>query len=171
HGAHVGKEFVQHRQRAARKRGRSGRPPIGNRFDVQSPGGQRVAYSVRRSGIDFTYRVPGVRNWLTLYGDGFTDDEVSPLFGAWDKSAWSAGIYLPRVPGISKLDFRAEGMYTDPPIGGTVSHGFFYFNGRYLSGYTADRNLMGSWIGRQGQGGEGWATYWFTPQNKLQFNF
>ncbi|HET9802038.1 MAG TPA: capsule assembly Wzi family protein [Candidatus Acidoferrum sp.] len=125
----------------------------------------------RRSGIDFTYRVPGLRNWLTLYGDGFTDDEVSPLFGAWDKSAWSAGIYLPRVPGISKLDFRAEGMYSDPPIGGTVSHGFFYFNGRYLSGYTADRNLMGSWIGRQGQGGEGWATYWFSPPNKLQLNF
>jgi len=125
----------------------------------------------RRSGIDFTYRVPGLRNWLTLYGDGFTDDQVSPLFGAWDKSAWTAGIYLPRLPGIPKLDFRAEGMYSDPPVGGTVSHGFFYFNGRYRSGYTADGNLMGSWIGRQGQGGEGWATYWFTPEDKLQFNF
>lgn len=125
----------------------------------------------RRSGIDFTYRIPGLRDWLTLYADGFTDDQVSPLFGAWDKSAWTAGIYLPRVPGIPKLDFRAEGMYSDPPIGGTVSRGFFYFNGRYLSGYTADRNLMGSWIGRQGQGGEGWATYWFSPQDKLQFSF
>ena len=30
---------------------------------------------------------------------------------------------------------------------------------------------MGSWIGRQGQGAEGWSTYWFTTKDKLQFTF
>lgn len=124
-----------------------------------------------RGGFDFRYRIPGARNWLTWYGDGFTDDEPSPLLG-FDKSAFDSGIYLSHFPGLPKLDLRAEGVFTDNPNSNPVlQHGFFYFNARYLSGYTNDGNLMGSWIGRQGQGGEGWATYWFTPQNKLQCNF
>jgi len=128
-------------------------------------------YGNGHSEMDFTYRVPGMRHWLTLYADGYTQDEASPLLGAWDKAAWTAGIYIPAMPKIPKLDLRAEGIYSDPPIGGTVSHGFFYIGTSYRNGYTNAGNLMGSWIGRQGQGGEGWATYWFTPEDKLQFNF
>jgi len=128
-------------------------------------------YGNGHSEFDFTYRLPGVRKWLTLYADGYTGDEPSPLLGAWDKAAWTAGIYIPAMPKIPKLDFRAEGIYSDPPIGGVVSHGFFYFGASYPNGYTNAGNLMGSWIGRQGQGGEGLATYWFTPQDKLQLNF
>jgi len=45
----------------------------------------------RRSGFDFSYRLPKLRNWLTFYGDGFTDDEISPL-GYVDRSAWLAHI-------------------------------------------------------------------------------
>jgi hypothetical protein len=30
---------------------------------------------------------------------------------------------------------------------------------------------MGSWIGREGQGAEGWANYWFNAKNRLQFNY
>jgi|SRR5579875_2364656 len=128
-------------------------------------------YGNGHSEFDLTYRVPGLRHWLTLYADGYTQDEVSPLLGAWDKAAWTAGIYIPAMPKIPKLDLRAEGIYSDPPIGGTVSHGFFYIGTSYRSGYTNAGNLMGSWIGRQGQGGEGWATYWFTPKDRLRFNF
>ncbi|HEV2490502.1 MAG TPA: capsule assembly Wzi family protein [Candidatus Acidoferrales bacterium] len=124
-----------------------------------------------RSEFDMTYRVPGLRDFLTLYADGFTDDEPSPLLGAWDKAAWAAGIYMPRIPRISHLDLRAEGIYSDPPTGGVVSHGFFYTNSRYPEGYTNSGNLIGSWIGRQGQGAQAWSTYWFTPQDKVQFNF
>lgn len=128
-------------------------------------------YGNGHSEMDFTYRVPGMRNWLTLYADGYTQDEPSPLLGAWGKAAWTAGIYAPAIPGIPKLDFRAEGIYSDPPIGGTVSHGFFYTATSYKDGYTNAGNLMGSWIGRQGQGADAWSTYWFTPKNTLQFNF
>jgi membrane-associated phospholipid phosphatase len=128
-------------------------------------------YGNGHSEIDFTYRIPGLRNWLTLYADGYTQDEPSPLAGAWDKAAWTAGIYLPAIPKIPKLDFRAEGIYSDPPIGGTVSHGFFYIGTSYKDGYTNAGNLIGSWIGRQGQGAEGWSSYWFTTRDKLQFTF
>ncbi|MFZ0640188.1 MAG: capsule assembly Wzi family protein [Candidatus Acidiferrales bacterium] len=128
-------------------------------------------YGNGHSEVDFTYRIPGLRNWLTLYADGFNQDEPSPLLGTWNKAAWTAGIYLPTIPGIPKLDFRAEGIYSDPPIGGTVSHGFFYIGSSYKDGYTNAGNLMGSWIGRQGQGAQAWSTYWFTPKDKLQFSF
>jgi hypothetical protein len=52
-----------------------------------------------------------------------------------------------------------------------LQHGFFYFNARYRSGYTNGGNLIGSWVGRQGQGAEAWTTYWFTPKDSLQFSF
>jgi membrane-associated phospholipid phosphatase len=125
----------------------------------------------RRGGFDFTYRFPKLRNWLTLYGDAFTDDEISP-WRRWDKAAVTSGIYMPRIPKIPKLDFRAEGIYTDVPSGELLLQGgFFYFNARYRSGYTNAGNLIGSWIGRQGQGAEAWTTYWFTPKDNLQLTF
>ncbi len=126
----------------------------------------------RRGAWDFWYRIPGLRSWLTFYGDGFTDDEPSPLWGAFNKSAFDAGLYFPRLPKLPKLSLRVEGVYTDPPSHNTVlQHGFFYFNDRYRSGYTNEGNLIGSWIGRQGQGAQAWATYSFTPKDTLQFSF
>jgi Capsule assembly protein Wzi/PAP2 superfamily len=125
----------------------------------------------RRGGFDFTYRFPRLRNWLTLYGDAFTDDEISP-WRNWNKAAVISGIYMPKIPKIPKLDFRAEGVYSDPPaMQPSLQHGFFYWNGRFVSGYTNDGTLIGSWIGRQGQGADTWATYWFTPKDNLQLNF
>jgi len=71
-----------------------------------------------------------------------------------DRSAWVAGLYFPQLPKLPKLDFRVEGVYTDVPAGGNIGHGFFYFNLAYRNGYTNDGNLIGSWIGRQGQGAQ-----------------
>jgi capsule assembly protein Wzi len=125
----------------------------------------------RRGAFDFAYKVPKLRDWLTFYGDAFTEDEVNPWV-SWDKAAITSGMYLSHVPKIPKLDFRAEGIFTDLP-GGTavVGHGFFYQNSRFRSGYTNEGNLIGSWIGRQGQGAQAWTNYWFTPNSKLQLRF
>jgi membrane-associated phospholipid phosphatase len=124
----------------------------------------------RRSAVDWTYRLPKLRRWVTFYGDAFTDDQFTPIVYA-DRSAFSAGLYLPQLPKIPKLDFRVEGIYTDVPAGGALSHGFFYFNSRFLNGYTNDGNLIGSWIGREGQGAQAWANYWFSPRTRLQLTF
>jgi len=124
----------------------------------------------RRSAIDWTYRLPKLRRWVTFYGDAFTDDQPTPITYA-DRSAISAGLYLSQVPKVPKLDFRVEGVYTDVPAGGALSHGFFYFNSRFTSGYTNDGYLIGSWIGREGQGAQAWTNYWFTPRTRLQLNF
>jgi Capsule assembly protein Wzi/PAP2 superfamily len=124
----------------------------------------------RVSGLDFNYRLPGLRNWLTFYGDGVAWDEFSPIAYA-DRSFWRAGLYLSHFPRIQKLDLRVEGVYTDNPLGGNLGHGFYYFNFTWRTGYRNDGNLIGSWIGREGQGAQAWTNYWFTPRNRLQFNF
>jgi membrane-associated phospholipid phosphatase len=124
----------------------------------------------RRSSFDFNYRLPGLRNWVTFYVDGFTDDQFSPI-AYWDRSAWTAGLYFPQLPKLPKLDLRVEGVYTDVPAGGNIGHGFFYFNLAYRNGYTNDGNLIGSWIGRQGQGAQAWMTYSISPKSTIQFNY
>lgn len=124
-----------------------------------------------RSGIDFSYRVPGLRQWLTFYGDAFTEDEISPL-GYPRKSAFEGGIYLPRIPGIPKLDLRLEGGTTAPVDFAGGCAGCFYVNTRYPGGsYVNGGNLIGSWLGRGGQGEQAWSTYWLSPRNKIQLHF
>jgi hypothetical protein len=133
--------------------------------DQTSPGAPNKPGS-RRSGLDFSYRI---RHGLTFYADGMTEhDTISPII-AFDVAAWLGGIYIPKLPSIPKMDFRAEGVYTDPPIGGNVGSGYFYYNPTWLSGFTNAGALMGNWVGREGQGVQAWTTYWFTPRNKLQF--
>ena len=44
-------------------------------------------------------------------------------------------------------------------------------NFTWRSGYTDNGNLLGSWIGREGQGAQAWTNYWFTPRSRIQANF
>ena len=124
----------------------------------------------RTSGLDFSYRLPGLRDWLTFYGDGLVWDQFSPIAYA-DRSAWHAGMYLSHFPIVAKLDLRVEGVFTDLPIGGRVGNGFFYWDGTWKGGYRNDGNIIGSWIGRDGQGAQAWMNYWFTPKNHIQLNY
>ncbi|HEU0368753.1 MAG TPA: capsule assembly Wzi family protein, partial [Candidatus Acidoferrum sp.] len=122
----------------------------------------------RRSAFDFSYRLPGLRNWATLYTDSFTEDEFSPISFP-RKSSFRAGIYMPQLPKLPRADFRVEGIYTDiPSLRGT---GVAYFNTHYLSGYTNFGQIIGSWIGREGSGVSAWGTYHFSPQNAVQLRF
>ena len=122
----------------------------------------------RRSGADFSFQI---KNALTFYADAFTEhDTISPIIGP-DVASWLGGIYIPRLPRLPKMDLRLEGIETDPPIGGNVGSGFFYYNPTWLSGFTNAGNLMGSWVGREGQGVQGWTSYWLSPRNKLTFEF
>jgi hypothetical protein len=124
----------------------------------------------RLSGLDFSYRLPGLRNWLTFYADGLAYDQFSPIAYA-DRSVWTAGLFLSHVPRIPKLDLRVEGVYTNNPLGGLICCGFYYWNATWRSGYTNDGNLIGNWIGRDGQGAQAWMNYWFTAKNRVQVNY
>jgi membrane-associated phospholipid phosphatase len=117
----------------------------------------------RFSSFDFSYRVPGLRNWLTLYTDSLVGDEVSPLGST--RPMLNPGLYFPQLPKLPKLELRLEGFKAEPRLG-TI-----YFDRRYRSGYTNDENLMGSWIGRQALGGQAWVKYSFTARSSLQFAY
>ncbi len=121
----------------------------------------------RRSTFEFSYRVPYLRDWLTIYADSYVEDEISPLGST--RPSMRMGMYFPRIPKVPKLDLRLEGLYTDVP--GQQPTGFIYWNGRYRSGYTNDGQLLASWIGREGRGGQAWATYWMSPRSKIQLAY
>ncbi|HVH73130.1 MAG TPA: capsule assembly Wzi family protein [Candidatus Dormibacteraeota bacterium] len=133
-------------------------------------GGSEGDITDPRSGVDFSYRIPGLRKWLTLYGDAFNEDEPSPIAYP-RKAAFQGGIYLPQIPGIPKLDLRVEGG-TTAPVDFPGCAGCFYNNGRYPGGsYVNGGTLIGSWLGRGGQGERAWSTYWLSSRNKIQFQY
>jgi Capsule assembly protein Wzi len=123
----------------------------------------------RHASFDFRYRLPGVRKWLTLYTDSLVHDDVSPV-DAPRHAAITSGMYLSRFPRIPKLDLHIEGGSSDitpRAIGGQ----YYYYEGIYRDCYLNKQNLMGSWLGREGTGGQGWATYWFNAQSTLQVGY
>jgi hypothetical protein len=127
----------------------------------------------RSSGVDFSYKVPFVRNWLSVYADSFAADDVTPLANP-PRAAWISGIYMPRLPGIPKLDLRVEAGYTDTP-GTDPAHSingqFDYYDFFYHDLYTNKGNILGSWMGREGKGVQAWTAYRFNPRSSLQFGY
>ncbi len=118
-----------------------------------------------RSVADFSYRIPKLRNWLTLYGEGFSEDEISPL-NTPQKSVWQGGLYSAQLPKIPKLDLRLEGGSTSP-VDFPNCNGCFYHNFQYVNGYTNGGQLMGSWIGRAAQGESITSNYWLSATRKI----
>ncbi len=121
----------------------------------------------RHASFDFSYRLPFVRRWLTLYSDSLVHDDVSPV-SAPRRSAVNPGIYLTHFPRFPKLDFRAEAVYTDPPTPDSKGGQFIYWEVIYHDLYLDNKFLMGNWIGREGKGYQAWSTYHLSPQSSIQ---
>jgi membrane-associated phospholipid phosphatase len=122
----------------------------------------------RTSEADFSYRIPGLRNWLTFYADTMVVDEISPIGST--RANVNPGIYMPRFPKISKLQLRVEGL--NESTTNEFGPGFVYTDARrFHDGYTNDGLIMGNTIGRAGRGGEGWLTYSFAPRTDIQLGY
>ena len=124
----------------------------------------------RKSGLDFSYRVPGLRNWLSVYSDMYADDDPSPLANP-RRSAINPGFYLSHFPGMAKLDLRGEATSTQMLTSVDMGPQFLYFNGQYHDGNTNQSVLFGSPIGRDARSYQGWSTYHFSAVNSLVFSF
>jgi len=126
----------------------------------------------RRSTFDFSYRLPGFRKWLTLYEDSFVEDEISPI-GYPRRAAHNPGIYMSQVPGLPHLDLRAEAAFTNlPGLIQTPQGGFFYWNTRYVDGYTNKGNILGNGtVGRQGISFRADSTYWFASDRTIKVGY
>lgn len=134
----------------------------GNKCGPTDPGARFGAF-------DFSYRLPFVRNWLTLYSDSEVHDDISPI-DAPRRAAYRPGIYLSHVPGLPKLDLRVEAASTDPSSSNSSSQygHFMYWETIQRQGYTNQGQLFGDWIGREDKGGQAWLTYHLSGNEWLQ---
>ena len=124
----------------------------------------------RFGGFDFSYRLPFVRNWLTLYTDSFIHDDVSPA-DAPRHAAVRPGLYLSHFPKVPSLDLRVEAASTDPSTRRSAGGSYLYTEVIQKQGYTNKGFIMGDNIGRESKGGQAWLTYHFSPSEQLQFSY
>ena len=121
--------------------------------------------------FDFTWRLPFLSHWVTLYTDSLVHDDVSPV-AAPRRAGYHPGIYLARFPGLEHLDLRVEGADTEPPSHAGINQGqFLYWENIQRQGPTNNGSLTGDWVGRQGHGGQGWLTWHLSPQEDIQFQY
>jgi len=123
----------------------------------------------RLSEFNFSYRVPGLRDWLQVYVDSMVIDEYSPIGST--RPAINPGLYLPRLPKMHRMDLRLEGITTALNWPSHFPPGAFYADARYRSGYANNGNIIGSWVGREGRGEQGWLTYRFSPRSFVQAGY
>ena len=138
-------------------------PNPGNTLDRNDPGD-------RKAGFDFSYKLPGLRHWLTLYSDAYSDDDPSPLANP-RRAAFNPGIYLTHVPGIAKLDLRAEATSTQLLTQFDLGPRFLYFNNQYHDSNTNKGVLFGNQTGRDNRAYQGWSTYHFSPVTDVTVSF
>jgi membrane-associated phospholipid phosphatase len=128
----------------------------------------------RTGGFEFSYKVPFVRDWLTIYLDALSPDDPNPIASP-RRAAVNPGLYMPKIPGLPKLDFRFEAVYTNTPTRDPsyLNQGgqYIYWEQFYHDLYTTNKNIIGNWIGRDGQGFQSWSKYWFSPRNTLEFGY
>jgi membrane-associated phospholipid phosphatase len=123
----------------------------------------------RTAGFEFSYRLPFLRNWVTLYSDSLSPDDVSPV-SAPRRAAVEPGIYISHFPKLSKLDLHVEATNTNTPSS-SVNGQFVYFDDYYHDLSTNKGNIIGSWVGREGLGLQAWTTYSFSARTSLQFGY
>ncbi len=120
--------------------------------------------------FDFSYRLPFVRDWLTLYTDSLAHDDVNPT-SAPRRAAIRPGIYLSHFPMVPHLDLRVEAASTDPPTSRSRNGEFLDAEGIQLQGTTNKGLLFGDAIGRENKGGQAWLTYHLSAAEHVQLTY
>lgn len=124
----------------------------------------------RYSNFNFSYRLPFVRRYATLYVDSIAHDDVTPV-SAPRRAAYRTGLDIVQLPFAPKLEIRAEGVTTDPGVARSFAGQFNYYEIVQRQGYTNKGFIMGDWIGREGKGGQLWVTYHLSPNEWIQFEY
>jgi hypothetical protein len=136
---------------------------VADKFSRSDPG-------ARFGTFDFSWRLPFLRNWVTLYTDSYVHDDVSPI-SAPRHSGLRPGLYLSHFPGAPKLDLRVEAATTDPPVSDSSGGRFLADEVVQQQGPTNKGFLFGDAIGREDKGGNAWLTWHFSPQEQLQLSW
>jgi hypothetical protein len=136
---------------------------LAQKLSPQDPG-------ARFASFDFTWRLPWLNHWLTLYTDSLIHDDISPI-DAPRHAGVRPGLYLSRIPGIPRLDLRFEGVNTDPETSRSNGGSYLYTEFIQVQGYTNKGYIMGDAVGREAQGGQAWLTYHLSPREMIQASF
>jgi Capsule assembly protein Wzi len=136
---------------------------VEQKFSREDPGARFTTFTT-------DYRIPYLRKYLTFYLDAMAHDDVTPI-SAPRRASYRTGLYLSKFPGLNKLDFRVEGISTDPNTSRSNGGQFNYFEIVQRQGYTNHGMIMGDWIGREAKGGQAWLTYHFSGNEYLQFSY
>lgn len=124
----------------------------------------------RYSDFSFSWRLPFLRHYVTLYTDSIAHDDVSPI-SAPRRAAYRPGIYLSQFPHLHRLDLRVEAASTDTSTLRSINGVFNYFEGVQRQGYTNKGFIMGDWIGREAKGGQAWLTYHLSGNEWVQASY
>ena len=136
----------------------------GANFDPRRGAGARHAQ------FDFSYRLPYLRKYVTLYTDSAIHDDVSPI-DAPRHAMVLPGIYIAQFPGARKLDLHVEGGTSNPDFVRAKGGRYYYYELLYKDGYTNKKQLLASWLNREGTGVQAWSTYWLRPDRSVVVGF
>ena len=143
-------------------------------FDVNDTAGlekiSRNDPGARFSDFNFSWRLPYVQRYLTLYADSLCHDDVTPI-SAPRRAAYRSGIYLSHFPSLPRLDLRIEGATTDQPVSRSTEGKFTYWEQVQVQGYTNKGFIMGDWMGREAKGGQAWLTYHMSGNEFVQLQY
>ncbi len=138
-------------------------PQPATKFSTKNPG-------ARFSTFDFTWRTPWDNHLVTVYMDSFAHDNVFPISNL-GRSGLRPGIYIARLPGLPRVDFRAEGTTTNPHDPESNNGRLLLWESVQVQGYTNKGYILGDWIGREGTGGQAWLTWHLRPDQQIQLQY
>jgi hypothetical protein len=124
----------------------------------------------RFSTFDFTWRTPWDNHLVTVYMDSFAHDNVFPISNL-GRSGLRPGFYIARLPGVPRLDFRAEGTTTNVHDPESNNGRLLLWESVQVQGYTNKGYILGDWIGREGTGGQAWLTYHLKADQQIQLQY
>lgn len=125
-----------------------------------------------RTAVDWTWRVPGLRDRVTFYGELEDDDDLIPFQNP-SKNVVRPGLYFPILPLLPKWDLHFEyTSSTSPGRADFQNHGNLnYWNLEYPDGYTNNGDLLANTVGREGVTLQAWIRYWASPRRTLDLSW
>lgn len=123
----------------------------------------------RKGDFDFRLHVPGLRNYVTLYADSYSDDQPSPL-QAPRRAAWNPGVYFARLLYLPHADLRVEASSSEG-LAHEETGTYFFINNQYRDGNTNKGFLLGNAVGRDSRAIETRSGYWFSAKTHVEAGF
>lgn len=121
------------------------------------------------SGFDFRWRLPWLSKVVTLYADGYADDDPSPIASP-RRTAWNPGIYFARLPWLPHMDLRVEAVSTEGMANDAGGLRYFWKN-YYRDEATNKGFLLGNAIGRDSRAEEGRLGWWVSAQTRVEAGY